>query len=139
MVCRKFLVVFTILFDLGEIVVSKINASDIRDGKYMNVDVPVVPGSKQEDDLGYRENNRAMRHEEDRADRPYDNYDNYRDYHYGENEDIWRPAQENQNGRSGPCEILIERLRAELSHDDSTITIHNRGNVHNRVPLSYEV
>ena len=77
-----------------------------------------------------------MRHKEDR-DRPYDNYDNYRDYHYGENEDFRRPAQE--NGRSGPCEILIERLRAELSQDDSTITIHNRGNVHNRVPLSYEV
>ena len=140
MVCRKFLVVFTILFDLGEIVVSKINASDTRDGRYMNVDVPVVPGSKQEDDLGYRENNRAMRHEEDR-DRPYDNYDIYRDrdrdFHYGENEDIRRPAQE--NGRSGPCEILIERLRTELSQDDATITIHNRGNVHNRVPLSYEV
>ena len=131
MVCRKFLVVFTILFDLGEIVVSKINASDTRDGRYMNVDVPVVPVSKQEDDLGYRENNRAMRHEEDR-DGPYDNYDNYRDY-----EDIRRPAQE--NGRSGPCEILIERLRTELSQDDATITIHNRGNVHNRVPLSYEV
>lgn len=137
MVCRKFLVVSTILFDLGDIVVSKINASDTRDGRYFSVvDIPEVPGSKQNDDLGNRDNNRAMRHEEDRY-TPSDSQDSFRDFHYSEYEDTRRPAH--QNSRSGPCEALIEKMRSEFSQDDATITLHNRGNVHNRVPLSYKV
>ena len=138
MVCRKFLVLSTILFDLGDFVVSEINESDTRDGRYFSVvDIPEVPGSKQNDDLGNRDNNRAMRHE-DRGYTPSDSQDSFRDFHYSEYEDTGRP-EAHQNGRMGPCEALIEKLRSELSQDDATITLHNRGNVHNRVPWSYQV
>ena len=138
MVCRKFLVVSTILFDLGEIVVSKTNASDTtRGGRYMVVDIPEVPGSKQDDDLGgYRDNNRAMRYEDDR-DRPSDNYNNFRDFHYSEYEDT--RTESHENSRMGPCESLIGELKTDLSQNDATITLHGRGNIHNRVPMSYKV
>jgi len=138
MVCRKFLVVSTILFDLGEIVVSKTNASDTtRGGRYLVVDIPEVPGSKQDDDLGgYRDNNRAMRYEDDR-DRPSDNYNNFRDFHYSEYDDT--RTESHENSRMGPCESLIGKLRTELSQNDATITLHGRGNIHNRVPMSYKV
>ena len=136
MVCRKFLVVSTILFDLGEIVVSKTNASDTRGGRYLVVDIPEVPGSNHDDDLGgYRDNNRAMRYEEDR-DRPSDNYNNFRDFHYSEYEDS--RTESHENSRMGPCEALIGELRTELSQNDATITLHGRGNIHNRVPMSYK-
>ena len=123
MVCRKFLVVSTILFDLGEIVVSKTNASDTtRGGRYLVVDIPEVPGSNHDDDLGgYRDNNRAMRYEEDR-DRPSDNYNNFRDFHYSEYEDS--RTESHEHSRMGPCEALIGELRTELSQNDATITLH---------------
>ena len=128
----------TLFFDLGDFVVSEINESDTRYGRYFSVvDIHEVPGSKQNDDLCNRDNNRAMRHE-DRGYTPSDSQDSFRDFHYSEYEDTRRP-EAHQNGRSGPCEALIEKLRSELSQDDATITLHNRGNVHNRLPLSYQV
>ena len=103
----------------------------------MVVDIPEVPGSKQDDDLGeYRDNNRAMRYEDDR-DRPSDNYNNFRDFHYSEYEDT--RTESHENSRMGPCESLIGELRTALSRNDATITLHGRGNIHNRVPMSYKV
>ena len=113
------MVFFTILFDLGEIVVSKINASETRDGRYVRVDVPEVPGSKQDDD--YR-----------------DNFNNFRDYHNNAYEDTRRPGYDGSM-TGGPCGALIEKLRTEFSQNDATIRLRTRGNVHNRGPMSCQV
>ena len=61
----------------------------------------------------------------------------FRDFHYSEYEDTRTESHENR--RIGPCEALIGELRTELSQNDATITLHGRGNIHNRVPMSYKV
>ena len=142
MICSHCLIFSTIFFDLGLINSKEINSSEsIRKDSRSLFDIPRVPGSKLDDDLGYRNDNRDLRYDDDKFQENYQNYGHNnrdRDYHYNYKEYEDRNPDYG-NSKMGPCEALINKFKEELSNDDATVRLQSRGNVHNSFPMSYQV